>query len=171
MDAKIASLSNQSRSDWDDQLPFVTLNYNSTPHSTTKTIPFELMYGRSPVFPSDPQHPLVSLPHDPYYPNKLNQYISNLTDITRRNITTTQQRYKSRFNTNRSNPVYQINDIVLVKTIHPRCKFDVRHEGPYRIIQRLGDKTYLVQHTQLLDSVRQVTVDSIISLVERKSTV
>ncbi len=50
MDAKIASLSNQSRSDWDDQLPYVTFNYNATRHSTTKTIPFELTYGRSPVF-------------------------------------------------------------------------------------------------------------------------
>jgi transposase InsO family protein len=95
MDAKIASLSNQSRSDWDDQLPFVTFNYNATVHSTTKTIPFELMYGRSPVFPFDPQHQLVSLPHDPHYSKKLSEYISNLTDITKRNITITQQRYKS----------------------------------------------------------------------------
>ena len=72
--------------------------------------------------------------------------------------------------TNRSNPVYQINDIILVKTIHPRRKFDIRHEGPYRVIQRLGDKTYLVQHTHLHHYVRQVTVDSIISLIERKFT-
>jgi transposase InsO family protein len=171
MDAKIASLSNQSRSDWDDQLPFVTFNYNATLHSTTKTIPFELMYGRSPVFPFDPQHPLVSLPADPHYSTKLHQYISNLTNITKHNITTAQQRYKSRFDTNRSNPVYKINDIVLVKTIHPRHKFDIRHEGPYRIIQRLGDKTYIVQHTHVQDYVRQVTVDSIIPLVERKPNV
>jgi hypothetical protein len=107
------------------------------------------MYGRSPVFPSDPQHQLVSLPHDPHYSKKLSEHISNLTDITKRNITITQQRYKSRFDTNRYNPVYKINEIVLIKTVHPRHKFDIRHEGPYRIIQRLGDKTYLVEHTHL----------------------
>ena len=171
MDAKIASLSNQSRSDWDDQLPFVTFNYNATRHSTTKTIPFELMYGRLPVFPSDPQHPLVSLTTDPQYSQQLNQHISNLTDITRHNITVTQQRYKSRFNANRSNPVYQINDIVLIKIIHSRRKFDTRHEGPYRIIKRLGDKTYVVQHTHMPDFVRQVTVDCIVPLSERNSPV
>ena len=171
MDAKIASLSNQSRSDWDDQLPFVTFNYNATRHSTTKTIPFELMYGRLPVFPSDPQHPLVSLSQDPQYCQQLNQHISNLTDITRHNITLTQQRYKSRFNANRSNPVYHINDIVLIKIIHPRRKFDIRHEGPYRIIRRSGDKTYIVQHTHMPDSVRQVTVDSIIPLTERNTPI
>ncbi|CAF3966009.1 unnamed protein product, partial [Rotaria sp. Silwood1] len=42
MDAKIAALSNQYRSDWDDNLPFVIFNYNTSYHSTTKTIPFEL---------------------------------------------------------------------------------------------------------------------------------
>lgn len=170
MDAKIASLCNQSRSNWDDQLPFVTFNYNATRHSTTKTIPFELMYGRLPVFPSDPQHPLVSLSQDPQHSHQLNEYISRLTDLTRQNITVTQQKYQSRFNANRSNPIYRLNDIVLVKIVHPRRKFDIRHEGPYRIIQRFRDKTYIVQHTHMPDLVRQVTVDFIIPLTERTSS-
>ena len=51
MDAKIAALSNLRKTDWDDQLPFVTLNYNASIHSSTKQIPFEMMYGRSPVLP------------------------------------------------------------------------------------------------------------------------
>ena len=49
MNAKIAALSDQYQSDWDDKLPFVIFNYNTSYHSTTKTIPFELMYGHSPV--------------------------------------------------------------------------------------------------------------------------
>ena len=61
MDAKIAAFSNQYRSDWDDKLPFVIFNYNTSYHSTTKTIPFELMYGRSPVLPFDLQNSIVSL--------------------------------------------------------------------------------------------------------------
>ena len=71
MDAKIASLSNQSRSDWDEQLSFVTFNYNTTVHSTTKMIPFELMYGRSPILPCDPQHPMVSFQFDSEHASKI----------------------------------------------------------------------------------------------------
>ncbi|CAF1356845.1 unnamed protein product [Didymodactylos carnosus] len=61
MDAKIAALSNEQKTDWDDQFPFVTFNYNTALHATTKQIPFEMMYGRSPVLPSDHQDPTVSL--------------------------------------------------------------------------------------------------------------
>lgn len=128
------------------------------------------MYGRSPVFPCDPQHPLVSFQPASQYFNNLHRSLSNLTDVTRRNITATQQRYKSRFDANRLNPVYQINDLVLVKTIRSRHKFDIRHEGPFRIIKRIGDKTYVVQHTHISDYTRQVTVDFLIPLIERKST-
>ncbi|CAF4364935.1 unnamed protein product, partial [Rotaria magnacalcarata] len=46
MDAKIATLSNDKRTDWDEQLPFVTFNYNTSIHTTTGQIPFELIYGR-----------------------------------------------------------------------------------------------------------------------------
>ncbi|CAF4694884.1 unnamed protein product, partial [Didymodactylos carnosus] len=65
MDAKIAALSNEQKTDWDDQLPFVTFNYNTALHATTKQIPFEMMYGRSPILPFDHQDPTVSLTQDP----------------------------------------------------------------------------------------------------------
>jgi len=169
MDSKIASLSNSSRSDWDDQLPYVVFNYNTSCHSTTNTIPFELMYGRSPVLPCDPQNPMVSLQIDSQHFQKLHQHISSLTDRARDHLTSAQQLYKSRFDTHRSNPSYTINDIVLIKSFRHRHKFDIRHEGPYRIVQRLANKTYMVQHVHLHHLVRQVTVDSIIPLFSRAS--
>ncbi|CAF3858733.1 unnamed protein product [Rotaria magnacalcarata] len=171
MDAKIAALSNQHRSDWDDQLPFVIFNYNTTSHSTTKIIPFKLMYGRSPILPFDLQHPVVSLQHPSQYNSKVRHYISHLTNIASDNIINTQRQYKSRFDNNRSNPTYGINDLVLLKNIHPRHKFDVRYIGPFRIIRCLASKTYVVQHVKLLNFVRQVTVDLLIPLSERQPTV
>ncbi|CAF1243875.1 unnamed protein product [Rotaria sordida] len=44
MNAKIAALSNEKRTNCDEQLPFVTFNYNTTIHKTTGQIPFELIY-------------------------------------------------------------------------------------------------------------------------------
>ena len=159
MDAKIAALSNQYRSDWDDKLPFVIFNYNTSYHSTTKTIPFELMYGRPPVLPFDLQNPIVSLQQPSHYAQNIGQYISYLANDAKTNTIHALRQYKSRYDTNRSNTTYSINDLVLIKNIHSRHKFDIRYEGPFRIIRRLGVKIYLVQHVKLLDLTRQVTVE------------
>ena len=112
MDAKIAALSNQYRSDWDDTLPFVIFNYNTSYHSTTKTIPFELMYGRSPVLPFDLQNSIASIQQPSHYAQNIGQYISYLENDAKTNTINAQCQYKSRYDTNRSNPTYSINDLL-----------------------------------------------------------
>ncbi|CAF4494701.1 unnamed protein product, partial [Didymodactylos carnosus] len=102
MDAKIASLSNDRRTNWDEQLPFVTFNYNTSIHSTTGIIPFELMHGRSPVLPFDQQQPVVSLSQDPEHVQKLTDYLSDMTDDARATILKQQNQYTQRYNKNRS---------------------------------------------------------------------
>lgn len=170
MDSKIAALSNQSRSDWDTQLPFVTFNYNTTVHSTTQIIPFELMYGRNPVLPCDPQNPLVSLPDIHNYSNDIRRYISSLGDTARSNTLLSQRASKTRYDAHRPNPIFNLNDLVLIRNIHRRYKFDIRFEGPYRIQQRLNPKTYLVQHVHSNHITRQVTVDCLVPLLTRSFT-
>ncbi|CAF1557917.1 unnamed protein product [Didymodactylos carnosus] len=167
MDAKIAALSNEQKTDWDDQLPFVTFNYNTALHATTKQIPFEMMYGRSPILPFDHQDPTVSLTQDPEHCNKLNKYLSSLTEQAKQNISKSQQQYKQRYDANRSNPKYNIGDLILVKTLNPRHKFDIRHEGPFKIVQQLGPKTFIIEHVKKTTLQRQVTVDAIIPLFQR----
>ncbi|CAF1150375.1 unnamed protein product [Didymodactylos carnosus] len=169
MDSKIATLSNERKTDWDEQLPFVTFNYNTTIHATTKQIPFEMMFGRLPVLPFDHQDELVSLEQDSEHVSKLNQYLSSLTEQAKATIKKAQEKYKSRYDDHRSNPSYNTNDLVLVKSLHSRHKFDIRHEGPFKIIQRLTDKTYIVQHIKKTTMIKQITVDSIVPLFERKN--
>jgi hypothetical protein len=169
MDSKIAALSNERRTNWDEQVPYVTFNYNTSIHATTGQIPFELMYGRSPILPFDQQTPLVTLSQDPTYQSKLNQYISTLTQQTQNNILKQQQKYKQRYDKHRTNPAHKINDLVLIKTLNRRNKFDIRYEGPFRITQQLGSKTFIVQHVRQPTWIRQVTIDVIISLAERKN--
>ena len=57
--------------------------------------------------------------------------------------------------------------MVLIRSRFPRHKFDIRHEGPFRIVQHLAVKTYLVQHIKNTDFIRQVTVDPIVPLSDR----
>ncbi|CAF4716247.1 unnamed protein product, partial [Rotaria sp. Silwood2] len=101
MDAKIAALSNLRKTDWDDQLPFVTFNYNTSIHSSTKQIPFEMMYGRSPVLPFDHQDTNVTLSYDPEHSKKLNQFLAQLNEQAKINIIKASPPLK-----NRSQPRY-----------------------------------------------------------------
>ncbi|CAF1480286.1 unnamed protein product [Rotaria sp. Silwood1] len=53
MDGKIAALCNERRTDRDEVLQFVTFNYNTSIHATTKQTPFEMMHGRRATLPFD----------------------------------------------------------------------------------------------------------------------
>lgn len=169
MDSKIAALSNYKRTDWDEQLPFVTFNYNTTIHSTTGFIPFEMMYGRSPILPFDHQDSLVKLPGDPEFIPKLKTYVDTLTQDARKNILQQQQRYKERYDRNRTNPKYKINDLVLIKSLNRHHKFDIKYEGPFQIKQQIGKKTFIVMQVNNPALIRQVTIDVIIPLHQRKN--
>ena len=167
MDAKIAALSNLRKTDWDDQLPFVTFNYNTSVHALTKQTPFEMMYGRSPVLPFDHQDPNVTLSYDPEHAKKLNQFLSNLNEQAKLHIIKNQERYKQRYDINRSDPIYNVDDLVLVKTHNIRCKFDIRYEGPFRITKKLTPKAFIVQHVKKPTLCRQVTTDVLLPIYER----
>ena len=169
MDAKIATLANARKTDWDEKLSFVTFNYNTTIHATTKQIPFEMLFGRLPILPFDHQDEMVSLEQDKEHVHKLKEHLTSLTHQAISNILKNQQQYKHRYDQHRSNPLYQLDDLVLIKTINARRKFDVRHEGPFRIIRKLTSKTYVVQHVKQSTIIKQVTVDSIIPLIERRN--
>jgi len=127
------------------------------------------MYGRTPILPFDQQQPVITFTQDPQHVDKLKQYLSTLTEQAKMNILQQQQKYKERYDRYRTNPTYKINDLVLIKTLNRRNKFDIRYEGPFRIIKQLGTKTFIVKHIKKSTYIRQVTIDVIISLFERKN--
>ena len=167
MDGKIAALANERRTNWDEVLQFVAFNYNTSVHATTKHTPFELMHGRQATLPFDQQNALISLTQDPEHGKKINDYLEKLTNEARVNILKSQRQYKARYDLNRQDLSLKINDLVLIKTMNRRNKFDVRYEGPFKVIKQIGRKTFIVQHVKKLTLSRQVTTDVMIPLVER----
>ena len=167
LDAKIAILSNARKTDWDDQLPFVTFNYNTSLHSSSKQIPFEMMYGRTPVLPFDHQPDNVTLTYDREHTTKLKQYLSSLIGTARHTISQNQQQYKQRYDAHRTDPTYITGDLVLVKTINNRYKFDTRYEGPFRIINKITPNTFIVEHVKKPTYRRQITTDVLRPICER----
>jgi hypothetical protein len=167
MDAKIAALSNSRKTNWDDQLSLVTFNYNTSIHSSTKQVPFEMMYGRKPVLPFDHQDANVTIDYDIEHTKKLNQYLSTLNEQAKQNIKINQERYKERYDRNRSDPKYKLGELVLVKTLNARSKFDIRYEGPFRILKEITPKTFVVQHIKKPTLYRQVTSDVLLPICQR----
>ena len=167
MDGKIAALCNERRTNWDETLQYVTFNYNTAIHATTKQIPFELMHGRKAILPFDQQVAMISFTQEPEHAQKIKDYLEKLVQEAKENIVKSQRQYKTRYDLNRQELKLKINDLVLVKTRNIRNKFDIRYEGPFRIIKQLGSKTFIVQHVKKLTLTRQVTMDVIVPLVER----
>ena len=83
----------------------------------------------------DQQQALITFTQDSEHGKKINDYLEKLTNEARVNILDSQQRYKTRYDSNRHDLSLKINDLVLVKTRNVRNKFDIRYEGPFRIIQ------------------------------------
>ncbi|CAF4812601.1 unnamed protein product, partial [Rotaria sp. Silwood2] len=108
-----------------------------------------------------------SLTQDPGHGEKLRIYLQKLVNEARTNIEKNQQQYKTRYDLHRQNLSLKLNDLVLVKTRSIRNKFDIRYEGPFKIIKQLGIKTFIVQHVKKLTLTKQVTMDVIVPLVER----
>jgi hypothetical protein len=100
---------------------------------------------------------------------KNKNFLQNLVEQARKNILQNQQQYKARYDLNRIDLSIKINDLVLIKTNNQRNKFDIRYEGPFRIIKQLGSKTFIVQHVKELTLSRQVTMDVIVPLVKRSN--
>ncbi|CAF2961342.1 unnamed protein product [Rotaria sp. Silwood2] len=160
----LVALSNNSRSNWDEKLLPTTFNYNATQHATTGYTPFELMFARiprfiadltsSPIFPIDVQH----------YHDAMKQFIEHAKLATRHNNLTHQHVAKQRYDRNRSNPQYLIGQNVLIRNRDPSInKFSSKFIGPYKIIDKLNDKTYMVQHANT-DHRAQVTVQDLRSI-------
>ena len=126
-----------------------------------------MMHGRQAILPFDQQHALISLTQDPSHSQKIKDYLNKLTEEAHKNILISQQQYKTRYDLHRQELVLKINDLVLVKTRNVRNKFDIRYEGPFRIIKQLGSKTFIVQHVKKITLTKQVTMDVIVPLVER----
>ena len=167
MDAKIEVLSNLRKTDWDDQLSFVTFNYNASIHSSTKQVLFEIIYDPAPVLLFDYQADNLTLSYDSGHVKKFYQFQSKLNEQAKVNIIKNQERYKQHYDLNRSDPLYNIDDLVLDKALNIRYKLDIRYEDPFRIIKIITPTTVTVQWVKKPTLRRQVTTDMLLPFFER----
>ena len=136
---------------WDELLPLITFYHNISINSTTGFSPFELRTGTLPTLPLSmtidrrPEY----IPHSEYV-RKIMKRIEEVNDVVFKN-TKASQEYQSRsYNKKLHGGSLEVNDLVRVKYQGPppkgvSAKLLSRWRGPYRILEKLSDKAYVVE--------------------------
>ena len=125
------------------------------------------MYDPTSVLLFDHQEDNVTLSYDSGHVKKLYQFLSKLNEQAKINIIKNQERYKQRYDLNRSDSPYNIGDLVLDKALSIRYKLDIRYEGPFRTIKIITPKKFIVQCVKKPTLHRQVTIDMLLPIFER----
>jgi transposase InsO family protein len=142
---QIAKLQDKENNNWDEFLLPVVFAYNTGTHSTTNYSPFQLLYGREPRLPTD--GPIASFtfrkPND-YY-EQLKKSMRLIHGYAREIILCKQHQYKSRYDKQRPDPHYTINDRVLIRRHGLINKLEPKYSVTPQIIIREEHPVYAVK--------------------------
>jgi Integrase zinc binding domain len=134
----LRSFVNKTQTDWCEWLPFVVFSYNTTPHTSTKYTPYELVYGRQAVLPTAIiQPPTFAYTYDNFL-DDLKLKLQVTRQDARDNLIARKENSKERYDKDSTNISYRVGDKVLLSddTLknNRSKKLNARYTGPYTII-------------------------------------
>ena len=141
--------------DWEEHLPRLCLAYNSSVHPTTGYTPFYLMFGRQVRMPVDvmygnPNSHTTTLPQ---YVAGLRSSLNAAYDQVRNTMMTRLSRQKDLYDRRAHGEPFRSGDLVWLHTpAVPRGHSKKLHcpwTGPYRVVSKLSDAVYRIQHPRL----------------------
>lgn len=131
---------------WDEILPFITYAYNTAKHETTDFTPFYLLYARSPRSSLD-----TILPFKLHTDESVAETLCRAEEarqIARLRTLASQDRSKQRYDQRHDAISFRKGEFVWLWTPQRKpglCqKFLPQYTGPYVIVDRLTDLTYVV---------------------------
>ena len=131
---------NDKQSNWDDWIDMSMFSYNSTPHTSTKYTPHELVFGYKPNLPT-------SITQKPEFKYTYSNYIDHLKlklnrsqEIARNNLLYQKQKSKDIYDRKSNNNIkFKINDQVYLRNIVTKLnqskKLTSNYNGPFKIIE------------------------------------
>ena len=147
----LSNFVNENHTDWDEHLPYVMMAYRSTIHETTGFSPNSLMLGREVCTPLDIMYDVPSaikpMPRNEWV-WQLQERLENAHKIVRTNTQQAMIRQKHYHDKKLNWAQFNENDEVYV--YFPRTKsgqspkFTSYWRGPFRIIKKMSDVTYMV---------------------------
>ena len=132
---------------WDEYLPFITLAYNSSIHTSIKNSPFYLLFGREPSLAIDIEKPLRYRAIESEN-NIISQQWHNALKIAKLHLLKAQKKQKAYYDKNCLRTKFNINDQVLLKLHDMPGKFNMKWDGPFLIIKHISDLNYKILNVQ-----------------------
>ena len=135
---------------WDQLLPHVLFAVREVPQASTGFSPFELLYGRRPrgildiakeAWESQPSPYRTTLEHVEQVKDRMVQ----VWPIVRDHLQRAQQAQARVYNWGAQLRVFRPGDLVLVLVPTAKCKFLAKWQGPYEVVERVGEVNYRVR--------------------------
>ncbi|XP_064470077.1 uncharacterized protein LOC135384822 [Ornithodoros turicata] len=145
----LRALVHDFKTDWEAGLPGAMFALRSVPHEATGFSPAELVYGRTL---RSPMRLLREEWEDPRTDNTVVEYVLDLLqrlqdtrEIAEANMRDSQRRAKTYYDRNARPRVYKENDKVLVLRPTRANKLQVHWDGPFKVVRKLSETTYMVE--------------------------
>ncbi|KHJ42527.1 hypothetical protein D918_07449 [Trichuris suis] len=137
----LAAYVNSRHSNWDDFVPYAMFAMNTMDQWSTKISPFELIYGRVAVLPTDSCFPWPESAGETY--EDIKKRVDALRDAARINCVKAQEKQKRLYDQRRrAHKPFRPGDLVLlrrvVRQVGRSAKLLPRCVGPFRVIRGLA---------------------------------
>ena len=149
--------------DWDRMIPYLLFAYREVPQSSTGFSPFELLYGRDVRGPLDvlketweagqkSEESVVS------YVMSTQQKLKKMAECVKENMLEKQDKQKRWYDVKARLREFKAGDPVLVLLPTSTNKSLAQWQGPYKVLERMGQVTYL--STCRFDSLSRLATTS-----------
>ncbi|CAF4215475.1 unnamed protein product, partial [Adineta steineri] len=140
-----AKLQDRENNNWDEFLAPVVFAYNTGCHSTTQYSPFQLLFGREARLPTEAPLSTFTFRKPNDYYEQLKKSMKLIHQNAHRNITNKQHQYKTRYDKQRADPHYSINDRVLIRKHGLKNKLEPKYSITPQIIIQEKHPVYVVK--------------------------
>lgn len=142
--------------DWENYIRKVCMAYNSSIHASTGYSPFYLMFGIQARLPLDVMYGTIQSESTTQtfseYASLLKKQLNTAFDLIRERVSKKHDRQKKLYNKKLHGKPYQPGDLVWLHSTVLRKgskhKFHHPWTGPFRIVKKLSDVTYRIQHNE-----------------------
>ncbi|XP_053206259.1 uncharacterized protein LOC128390549 [Panonychus citri] len=145
----------QNQTKWTRILPLINFAYNSSVNRINQVSPFFLLYGREPMLPVDLQtNPDVKKTTLGEYMKFMNHEWKFVKEQAQIHSATSQEKQAEYHDKKNKIRTYEVGQLVLREFNLREGKLGPKYEGPFQIIKKMGNTTYIVKRENSTDEFR-----------------